>query len=145
MQSLAHGGGAEFMGAALTEEEEEAEGEAASLGGVGALGPTWLLTWVTWADLCPVWFQFSHLAGKEVGLVMPRLPLLPSPLGPASPLRMPSLTAGTSWTSAVTTEQGVKGRGIMSKSPSQALPGLGSLACPRPLVHVLPGTLGHPQ
>lgn len=27
MQSLAHGGGAEFMGAALTEEEEEAEGE----------------------------------------------------------------------------------------------------------------------
>lgn len=69
--------------------------------------------------------------------MMPRLPLLPALLGPASPLRMPSLTVGTSWTSAVIAEQGVKGRDIMSESPSQALPGLGSLTCPRPLIHVL--------
>lgn len=137
MLSLVPGGGAEFTGAALTEEEQEAEEEGASLGGAGALDPTWLLTWVTGADPCPVRLQSFHRAGKEVGLLMPRLPLLSAPLGPAGPLRMLSLTAGTSWTGAVIVEQGVKDGSIMGESPSQALPGLSSLACLHPLVHVL--------
>lgn len=68
---------------------------------------------------------------------MPRLPLLLAPLGPAGPSRMLSLTVGTSWTGAVTAEQGVKDASVGGESSSQALPGLGSLACPHPLVYVL--------
>ena len=137
MLSPVPGGGAEFTGAALTEEEEKEEGEGASLGGAGALDPTWQLTWVTGADPCPVRLQSSRLAGKEVGLLMSRLPLLSAPLGPAGPLRMLSLTAGARWTGAVIAEQGVKDGSVVGKSPSLALPGLSSLACLHPLVHVL--------
>ncbi|KAI4559020.1 hypothetical protein MJT46_013662 [Ovis ammon polii x Ovis aries] len=50
---------------------------------------------------------------------------------------MLSLTVGTSWTGAVTAEQGVKDASVGGESSSQALPGLGSLACPHPLVYVL--------